>query len=239
MAAESTYTLNRMVLLVRRFIFQSPLIFAGTTDPALAMGDWVRNTILQPPFAWRWNRTEMSLPLVTGQQDYTVNVPNFGWLESATVFDTVSTPNAAYRLEVDLNPGTEIVDNQPNKISARIDDGNGNITFRLAPPPTANFTTATLTYQNASPRFAKMSDTFAPIPDYFSHIVQQGMLAKAYEFVGDERFPATLQMFVRSLIGANGGLTESQKNLFVSEVMLTAQGMAQSAQIARQSRSLS
>lgn len=241
MPASSTITLDRSVKYVRRFIFNNPLTFSGTTDPALWMADWVRNTILQPPFAWRWNRTEITQALTTGTQDYLVNLPNFGWLESATVKDTVSTPNASYRMEIALNPGTEIVNNQPNQVAARLDDGNGNITFRFTPPPTASFTTATLAYQNASPKFVNMSDTWAPIPDYYSNIYQTGLLAKAYEFCGDERFPATMQMFVRSLVGANGGLTQTQVNLFTAEMMrnvLTAQGMQQESQISHQSRSL-
>ncbi len=241
MSSLSTYTLDRTVRYVRRFIFNSPLIFSGTTDPALGMADWVRNTILQPPFAWRWNRATAKVLLSTGVQDYEVNLPNFGWLESATVTDTVSVPNAAYKLSISLNDETEIVDNQPNRIAARFDDGNGNITFRVTPPPTANFTVADLTYQNASPKFVKMSDTWAPIPDYFSSIYQMGMLAKAYEFVGDERYAPTLQMFVRQLIGANGGLTQSQVNIFMADLMLTpltSSNMSQNAGIANQSRSL-
>jgi hypothetical protein len=237
--AQSTITLDFMTRYVRHYIFNNPLTFSGTNDPAMDMGNWVRNTILQPPFAWRWNRATTTIPLVTGQQDYPVNLPKFGFLESATAQDTV-TPQAI-KLSISLNDETEIVDNQPNKISARLDDGNGNITFRITPPPTANFTVADITYQNASPKFAKMSDTFAPIPDYFSNIIQTGMLAKAYEFVGDERFAPTMQMFVRSLIGANGGLNETQINIFAQEFALTPltmQNMQQGAQISNQSRSL-
>jgi hypothetical protein len=239
--ALSTISLDFMVRYVRRFVFNNPLTFSGTNDPAMDMGNWVRNTILQPPFAWRWNRATTQITLVTGQQDYSANLPNFGWLESATVVDTVSVPNAVYKLQISLNDETEIVDNQPSKIAARLDDGNGNITFRITPPPTANFTLANLTYQNASPKFAKMSDTWAPIPDYFSNIIQTGLLAKAYEFCGDERYAPTLQMFVRSLIGANGGLTQTQVNIFAQEMgltPLTMQNMNQNAGIANQSRSL-
>jgi hypothetical protein len=239
--ATSTLTLDDMTRYVRRFVFNNPLVYSGTNDPARNMANWVRNTILQPPFAWRWNRAELVQALITGQQDYLVNLPNFGWLESATVTDTVSTPNASYRMEIALNPGSEIVNNQPNQVAARLDDGNGNITFRFTPPPTASFTTATLTYQKASPAFVNMSDTWAPIPDYYSNIYQTGMLAKAYEFTGDERFPATIQMFVRSLVGANGGLSQTQVNLFTAEMMrnvLTAQSMQQEAQTSAQSRSL-
>jgi len=48
-------------------------------------------------------------------------------------------------------------------------------------------------------------------------------------------------MFVRSLVAANGGLTQSQVNIFMAELMitpLTQQGMSMAGQNATQSRSL-
>lgn len=239
--ASSSLTLDDMTRYVRRFVFNNPLIYSGTNDPARNMANWVRNTILQPPFAWRWNRATTTITLIAGTQDYQKNLPTFGWLESATAIDTVDTPNLAVKMQISLNDETEIAESQPSRIAARLDDGNGNITFRVTPPPTANFTVANLTYQNASPKFVNMSDTWAPIPDYFSNIYQMGMLAKAYEFTGDERYAPTLQMFIRSLVAANGGLTETQVNIFSAEFAitpLTTQNMAQNAQSSNQSRNL-
>lgn len=109
------------------------------------------------------------------------------------------------------------------------------------PPPTANFTVANLTYQNASPKFQSLSDTWAPIPDYFQNIYSQLFLAQAYNYLGDERYPATLQMGIRSLVAANGGLTLSQQNIFMAEAMmtpLTQQNLAQNSGFANQSRAL-
>ena len=238
---SSTLTLSRVSQYVRRFINQAPLIFTGTNDPAMLMADYVRNMILAPPFAWRWNRATTTLALTAGNQDYVKNLPDFGWLESCSVTDTVSVPNAAHKVQVALTDEIEIVSNQPNHIAARLDDGNGNITFRVTPPPTANFTIANLTYQKASPTFGTLNDTWAPIPDYLSHIVEMGMLAKAYEYFADDRYPATIQLFVRSLIATNGGLTQSQQNVFLAEKMITettATNAGLSSQMATQSRGL-
>jgi len=238
---NSTYSLERVANYARRFINRAPLTFADTNDPAFMIGDWVRNIVLAPPFAWRWNRATTTLALTTGNQDYVKNLPTFGWLESANVVDTVSVPNAAYRTEVALNDEGEIVNNQPNRIGARIDDGNGNITFRVMPPPTANFTVTNLTYQNASPKFSKLSDTWAPIPDYFQNIIQEGFLAKMFQYWDDSRYPSTMTMFARSLVAANGGLSQSQVNFFLADLLinpLTQQNLTLSGQNATQSRSL-
>jgi hypothetical protein len=85
-----------------------------------------------------------------------------------------------------------------------------------------------LTYQGAAPSFTTTAGTWAPIPDYMFHIYSQGFLAKAYEYLGDERWPMCLQMFLKSLIGFHGGLTESEISLFM-ESRLGHQSGAQSS----------
>src|SRR6185312_11157257 len=102
----STIKLSRTIAASSRFINQAPLVFTGTNDPAFTIADWVRGFILSPPFAWRWNRATVSpITVSSGAQDYTVNLPNFGWLEQAVIVDTSLTPNQAHQLEVALNLG--------------------------------------------------------------------------------------------------------------------------------------
>lgn len=234
----STYSLDRTIRYVRRFAARAPLTFTGTNDPALLMADWVRNMILGPPFAWRWNRATTSTTCVIGQQDYKVNLPDFGWIEQAVITDTVG--GNSYQLEIGLNFTKEIVTNQSTHIAPWLDDNNGNITFRLQPPPDKTYT-LDITYQKASPKFASLNEVWNPIPDYFADLIQTGFLAKAYELVGDDRYPSTMQLFVRSLVATNGGLTQSQVNIFLAEQLnssITQQAGMQESQAAVQSRTL-
>lgn len=235
----STITLDRTQKAVRRFIRRAPLTFTDTLDPALTIGDWVRNFILSPPFAWRWNRAFVTpQTLVAGTQDYVINLPNFGWVEQAVLTDSIVSPVASYQLEVALNLSIESGNNLPTKIAAVLDDGNGNITFRITPPPDKAYT-LNITYQNASPQFAGMNDTWAPIPNYLYYIYHEGFLAKAYEYFGDERFPTAAQLFVKQLVAANGGLTQSQINIFLQDALntqRTAQNDMQTSQSATQGR---
>lgn len=213
----SSIKLSRIIATASRFINQAPLVFTGTNDPAFTIGDWVRGFILSPPFAWRWNRGTVSpITVSAGNQDYTVNLPNFGWLEQAVLTDTAVTPNQAHQLEVSLNLGEESTVNQSTKIAARLDDGNGNITFRLQPPPDKSYT-LNITYQLAAPIFKHTDDTWAPLPDYLHFLIHGGFLAKAYEYSGDERFPAALQLFVRQVVAANGGLDQTMVNIFLAD----------------------
>lgn len=225
---NATNTLQRTVTVAQNFVRNAPLTFSGTGDPAFILGDWVRQFILGPPFAWRWNRTSNTQVLTANTQDYPINLPTFGWLEKATVTDTTVTPNNTWELEVNLALGPETVANLPTKIAPLLDDGNGNITFRLFPVPDKAYT-LTLISQNSPPVFRNLSDTWAPIPDYLSFLYLQGLLAKTYEYLLDPRFAVGMQLFLRQVISANAGLDETQVNIFLAERMNTArenQGVA-------------
>src|ERR1700733_12484142 len=210
----STIQLSRTVSHVRKVINRAPVTFPNPLDPALLMADWVRQFILSPPFKWRWNRNTTSVTCVIGQQDYLVNLPDFGWLEQAAITDSVG--GHAYQLTVALDLAEESVQNQPNKVAARLDDNAGNITFRITPPPDKAYLLA-ITYQKLAPTFVNITDTWAPIPDYLSYLYTNGLLAKAYEYFDDSRSVPALQLFVRQLVGCSAGLGDSQIDVVVAD----------------------
>lgn len=237
---NSTITLQRTTNVAQNFVRNAPLTFAGTNDPAFTIADWVRQFILSPPFAWRWNRATATFVTIAGQQDYQQPLKQFGWLEKASVTDNTVNPATLHELEVVLNLGEEVVQNLPTRIAARLDDGNGNITLRLLPPPDRVYT-VTLTYQLAAPLFGSMGDTWAPIPDYFSNLYNSGFMAKSYEYINDGRFAPMLTTFLRQVIAANGALTDSQVNIFLADQvnsMTTQQSAQQNTQMGRQGRGL-
>lgn len=210
-----TNTLQRSVNFASLNVGQAPLSSVGgfVNEPALTIGDYVRQFILGPPFAWRWNRATTTINAVAGTQDYPVSLSDFGWLEKSTVVD----PNLnTYELEVVLNLSEESVKNLPTRICARLDNDAGTITFRISPPPDQSYT-VNITYQKAAPLFAALTDTWSPIPDYLSYLYNQGFLAKAYEYRDSEKAVFATQMFVRQVIAANSGLKESEKNIFLAD----------------------
>lgn len=147
----------------------------------------------------------------------------FGWLEKASVNDG----SKVFELEVLLNLAEESVQNLPNRISARLDNDAGVVTFRLVPIPNTTYNVK-ISYQNSAPTFASLSDTWAPIPDYFWYLYSQGFLAKTYEYIDNERFGPALQLFVRQVVAASEGLSDSQKNIFLDDRINTArQGSSQ------------
>ena len=215
--ASSTIQLSRTLGVTQQFIRNSPLTFTSPTnnDPGFSNADWVRQFILGPPFAWRWNRSITNVLCIVGQSDYKISVPTFGWLEKA-VINNPSDGNSSYELEIAIDLVPDNTPNQPTKISAQLDDGGGNITFRLVPAPDFAYNLV-LSWQNSSPVFTASTQTWAPIPDYLSYLYNQGMKAVAYEYIADERYVTAMQLFLTNLVSANNGLTESQRAIFLTD----------------------
>lgn len=194
--------------------------FVSNNDPAFSNADWVMQTILAPPFAWRWNRVQDSPTVPTfkttpGITDYSVNIPNFGWLEKGVAYDP-SDAYASYELQVGLNAPQETLSNQPCRVSAQADDDAGNVTFRIFPAPDIPYNVA-LIYQKAAPQFTSLTQTWSPIPDYLSYIFNQGFDAKSYEYFSDPRFSSSMQLFYTQLASVMEGLDSSQKNLWLHD----------------------
>jgi len=210
----STIPLSRSVTLASSFIRYAPLTMSAN-DPALSNADWVRQFILSAPFAWRWNRAVLEFPTEIGQSDYVVSTSNFGWIEKAVL----SNPNdgdKTYELEVENNLAVESQPNQPTRISAQLDNDAGEITFRLVPAPDAEYNVE-VTVQKAAPNFTQLTDTWTPIPDYFSYMYNTGFLAKNYEYMNDPRYLPTMQLFLQQVVSANEGLSDAAKNIFLTD----------------------
>jgi hypothetical protein len=218
--ASSTIQLQRSINLASQFLRLEPLVFPQNTanDPAFSNADWVMQTILAPPFAWRWNRIGASPSVPTfvtkiGISDYKVFLPTFGWLEKAVAYDPING-YYAFELAVELLKGAETLPNQPNRIAAQYDDGAGNITFRVYPAPDKVYNIV-LEYQNSAQLFTTATQTWDPIPDYLSYIYNEGLFAKCGEYLSEPRYAAAMQSFYTNLAANSEGLNESQKNLWL------------------------
>jgi hypothetical protein len=234
----STVTLDRTIRLTERYVRLAPLTFVNQGDPAFSGADAIRQFILSPPFGWRWNRGFLPIIIATpGTQDYQVPAPNFGWIERAVLNFPITNDGSgqSIELEVKMDLGYNTVPNQPTQISAIGDDNNGNITFRLSPPPDQAYSIR-IVYQFSAPTFGATTDTWAPIPDYLSYLYNLGMRAMAYEYTGDERFSFAYQMFLRQVVAANDSLTDTQRNIFLEHQVITATAQQMAGLAARQGK---
>lgn len=222
-----TNSLRRTLTVTQHFLKNAPLTGIGgdPTEPAMSIGDWTRNFILSPPFAWRWNRATVTFNTQVGVQDYTKSAPNFGWLEKGTTNDNLAATASIQELRNQMNLAEDFSQSRPIHVAARLDDDQGNITFRLLPVPDAIYTVV-ITYQNASPTFVTLDDLWSPIPDYMSHLYSMGFLARSYEYWDDPRYFPAFQMFLRSLISASEGLSATEKNIYLSDFLTTVRQQA-------------
>ena len=219
----STIQLQRTINRSSQFIRLAPLTFTSNTanDPAFSNADWVMQTILAPPFAWRWNRNSTATPTfptfvtIAGVTDYAISLSNFGWIEKAVGYD-VANGGRAFELQVGLVSGGESLQNEPARIAAQYDDGSGNITFRLFPPPDKVYNIV-VEYQKCATQFSVATQTWAPIPDWMSYIYNSGFDAKSYEYVNDPRFGSAMQLFYTQLASVAEGLDSTQKNLWLAD----------------------
>lgn len=191
-----------------------PVTIGTGNEPAITNANLIQQTILSPPFAWRWNRKTVTLPLTSGTQDYVQAVADFGYIEKVVV----TTNGNVYELSVrnclsqDSRPG------RPVHVAAQTDDNAGNITFRVMPVPDQTYT-MTVTYQKKAPLFAALADKWA-IPDEYSFVYQRGFLSLYLLFIDDPKFQVENVKFVSSLLGIAEGLDETQRNIFISNWLL-------------------
>jgi len=212
--ANSTITLLQSAEWCKKFVYNRQLSLGDFKEPLLTSANIIKQTILGLPFSWRWNRQTVLFTATIGQQDYTQAV-NCGWIEVANVQDIGASPAKWYEMENHQVLGLDTAKARPTRIAAQIDDGSGNITFRLMPIPDKAYPIS-VTVQNSATLFTSLNDTWAPLPDYFSYIYQVGLLSLVFMFADDPRFATMSQKFVAHLLGAAQGLKDTDRSIFLN-----------------------
>lgn len=190
----------------------------GGLEPALTAGNIVLQTILGPPFRWPENRSTFAFACVSGvpTQDYIITVPDFGFMEKMSLIGPIRT----FEIENKDVLGLSSEQAEPTSFAAQEDDSDGNITFRLLPPPDQGYG-AVGTYQRAAPLLTSMASQWTPLGNKRGYIYNWGFLAILAMLIEDERFPIFERNFLARLLGAQSGLDETQKNLFLGNWLLT------------------
>lgn len=227
----STITLQNTINWAQPFLGYAPLTIGAALEPAITAANTVMQTILMPPFKWRWNRSNTPpINLTQAVQDYSTSVSNYGNFELASVaFGGQLTFPLEYKSLLDIG----VESSRPAFISDQLDDDAGNITFRVLPAPDQVYQ-LTVTYQETPPKFTSLSQTWDPIPDWMQFVYNWGFLAVMSDFIDQSKAPRFRQLFVGSLLGVSEGLTEADRNLFIRSWLgeirqETAEGMATQA----------
>ena len=210
----STISLQNTINWAQTFCRLQPLTGVGgvDTEPAMTIANTVLQMILAPPFAWSWNRGSVNITTAASTQDYVTACSTFGWLEKAVV----SSSAGMYEAEVKVVLPDATEQGRPLHVSPQIDDGAGNITFRLFPVPDGIYTVK-LIFQRCAPVFAALTTYWAPVPDKLLYLYSAGFLSYALEQIDDQRFPTQMSLFLKQLAAANVGLSETQKALILDQ----------------------
>lgn len=209
-------------------------------EPAITSANMVMQTILGAPFAWRWNNINGSFTCLTdGTQDYTVNIPTFGWLEYASIQDIADVRNPAKWIELQPQNSLSLdseLGSRPMFICPQTEDvATGNIVFRVSPAPHTAYPVS-FQVQESALLITSLNQTWGPIPDYLSYIYNWGFLSFMYMFADDPRFGMANQKFIAHLLGAQEGITETQRNIFLANWDLLTMTQKMQAQQGNQAR---
>lgn len=283
--SSSTITILNTLEWIKHFTFLRPSALGNYLEPALTSANTILQTILGPPFFWRWNRVVTGFITVQGQQDYTVfnwkatfaintqyvlvdsngncqacttagttgsSIPtfsdtkgdttddgsavwtnmgsigtpvsttyNFGWIETVSLQVTNSQSGTVSWKEFSpkITLALDELQSRPNFIAAQLDNGNGDVTFRMMPVPDQAYPVS-ITIQQQPPVFTAanngINQTWAPIPDEYSVIYSWGMLALMLLYADDPRFTMANQKFIASLLSMHGGLNQTERNVFLN-----------------------
>lgn len=213
----STITLQQTINWATYYVGNRLLaISAGVGEPAMSSANMVIQTILQPPFKWRWNRASRTFLFTSG--DTQVSLSDFGFIEKAYVTAS-SGPSAGKNIEIPEIKTELALDNasgRPTVISPYLDDNSGNITFRFSPGNPDFPSNVTIIYQK-KPTVLSATTSIWPIPDEYQYVYNWGFLALMYLFADSVKFGAANQKFISALLGLAEGLSEQQKMVFLGQ----------------------
>lgn len=144
------YTLQQTINWSSAYIQYSPLTAGLGQEPAVTIASMIRNSFASAPQTWPWNRAEVTQAVTSANQDYTIALPDFGFLEKASLTDA---NGKIFELkEIQNSTALSLVSAQqrPNTtISILIWIPGTSIKVRLGTTPDAAYT-LNLTYQKAA-----------------------------------------------------------------------------------------
>lgn len=151
-----------------------------------AAGGWTGGWVItdaSDPKVFKFNHT-----LSNQSPSGAPGITDFGWLESAVMYDTASTEAAPYQWEVEAirtQKKTNAV-GRPRKVSVQSVTA-GIALVRFSHIGTGTIYAVTLRYQKKPPLKTDLTQTWAPFPDELGFVYRQMFLARCYRYLDKPR----------------------------------------------------
>jgi hypothetical protein len=187
----------------------------SNNQPALDAANLTKQEILGPPFKWPWNRSSVTFAITGAAQDYVQILPDFGFLEKVWLTDPA---NNVKEIKVVLALAKESSKQRPQSMSAQLDDGAGNITFRLNTIPDVSYQAEAI-YQKSAQVMSSLASLWNPIPDSLSYIFDWGFTGMLSMLTKDARSNFFLTKFTAHLLGQQSGLTALERNIYLGNFL--------------------
>jgi hypothetical protein len=197
-------------------------------EPALTAANLVKQTILGPPFTWSWNRTNFLVEITPDSQDYSVLLPNLGFLERVWLTDA---KGKVTEIKIRLSLAAESSIQRPASVALQTYADDGTAVLRINAIPDGPYIMEGF-YQNAPTLMTSLAASWSPIPDYMGYLYDWGFISVVAMLTKDARFPIFGQKFTSHLLGAQTGLSATQRNIFLGnwlEVITAPQEAQQSS----------
>lgn len=226
-----TRNLESSALFSMPFLGYQP-VNVSNGEPALSAANITKQTILGAPFKWPFNRDEgmhyeFDTDETTWGQDFTLELPNFGFLERAWL--TNPEDDKKTEIEVKTSLAGDNTQKRPGSISSHTIEEDF-VSFRLNAVPDAPYYVDGC-FQRAPVLMTSLASTWSPLPDHLSYIYDWGFLGFVALLTQDSRAGVFLGKFTAHLLGAQEGLTALQRNIFLGNFLelMNQQGREQLA----------
>lgn len=148
------YNLGQSINWASPYVQYAPLSAGTAGESAVSTATLIRNSLLNSPLTWAWNRSEdSSTSTSAGVQDYTIAITDFGFLEKVSLsddFDNTFEVKDIYNSKPLSKTSTSAASlARPNSCSVLSVTPGVEIVIRFISTPEAEYT-INLTYQRAA-----------------------------------------------------------------------------------------
>jgi hypothetical protein len=135
------------------FIQYSPLTAGFGMEPAVSIASMIRNSLLNPPMTWYFNRNTTTFPTVIGQQDYTAaSVLDLAFVEKVSLTDDQGNIFEIKDIYNNVSLAPSAFQQRPNAMSVQSASSVSGCVFRFLGVPDQIYTVI-ITYQKTAPQF--------------------------------------------------------------------------------------